>query len=185
MELTIPVNNRDHNRGKENAPVTLVEYGDFECPDCKYAYPIIKELQKLEGNKLRFVFRNFPLSQIHRYAFGAACAAEAAGRQGKFWEMHDLIFENQSFLEETDLLDHAKDLSMDIQLFTKDMKSKEISEEVKEDFMGGIRSGVNGTPTFFINGNKYNGLCELNFLREEIEMAARLVKKGGFTNGSV
>ncbi|OGH24947.1 MAG: disulfide bond formation protein DsbA [Candidatus Levybacteria bacterium RIFCSPLOWO2_01_FULL_39_24] len=169
MKLTIPVSKKDHAKGKENAPVTLVEYGDFECPDCQEAYSIINELQKIEGNKLKFVFRNFPLSEIHPHAFRAASAAEAAGKQGKFWEMHDLIFENQERLDNQDLLSYAKNLKLDIAQFNKDIESEEIIKKVKNDFMSGVRSGVNGTPTFYINGARFDESYELDLLLRAIK----------------
>lgn len=169
MDLTRLVDGNDHIEGKENAPVTLVEYGDFQCPDCGRVYPIVKEIQKIKGNKLKFVFRNFPLSQIHEHAFRAACAAEAAGKQGKFWEMYNLLLENQEALDEEDLLSYAKNLNLDIKQFKKDIESDGIIKKVKEDFMGGVRSGVSGTPTFFINGRRFDEPCELDLLRKAID----------------
>jgi protein-disulfide isomerase len=169
MKLTVPINSGDNIKGRENAPITLVEYGDFECPYCKLAYPIVKEIQKIEGDNLKFVFRNFPLSEIHSHAVHAACAAEAAAKQGKFWEMHDLLFENQEALEDQDLITYAKNLNLNIQQLKKDMTSEGIIKKVKSDFMGGVRSGVNGTPTFFINGIRFNGPCKLDLLLKAIE----------------
>jgi protein-disulfide isomerase len=168
MELTNPVNNNDNTKGKKNAPVTLVEYGDFECPYCLQAYPIVKEIQKIKGDNLRFVFRNFPLSNVHPHAAHAAYAAQAAGKQNKFWEMHDLIFENQQALEDEDLVAYAKALNLNINQFRNDMASEKIARKVKDDFMTGVRSGVGGTPTFFINGTRFDGPSELNLLLEAI-----------------
>jgi protein-disulfide isomerase len=169
MELTNPVNDKDHASGNNGAFVTLVEYGDFQCPNCKDAYPVIKEVQKREGDKLRFVFRNFPLSSIHAYATHASYAAEAAGKQGKFWEMHDMLFENQNALEDDDLISYAKVLNLDIEQFKKDIASEEIAKKVREDFVGGAKSGVNGTPTLFINGIRFDGPCEVENIIEAIE----------------
>jgi protein-disulfide isomerase len=153
--LTPPVSERDHIEGNPKAATTLVEYGDYECPHCGHAFPIIKRVQQAMGDDLRFVFRNFPLSQVHPFAESAAEAAEAAAAQGKFVQMHDLIFENQDRLEPNDLVAYARQAGLDITRFEQDMESGAYSERVREDFMSGVRSGVNGTPTFFINGNRY------------------------------
>lgn len=179
MKLTTPVNSGDHVQGNEGAVVALMEYGDFECPNCLEAYSIIKKIQKIERDRLRIVFRNFPMSQAHPHALHATYAAEAAAKQGKFWEIHDLIFENQDSLEDEDLLNYAKTLNLDMGLFKKDFESSEISEKVKDNFMSGVRSGVNGTPTFFINGVRFDKPCELNLLLRGIDQA----KKGGDING--
>lgn len=181
MKLTIPVNSSDHIQGEKDATVTLVEYGDFECPYCGRAYPIVKRLQEMEGNKILFVFRNFPLSEVHPHALHAAYAAEAAAKLGKFWEMHDLLFENQQALEDIDLLAYAKELNLDIPQFSEDMKTEEVIKKVQNDFISGVRSGVNGTPTFFINGQRHDGSYELDFLMEAIEMAANTKQKGEAT----
>jgi protein-disulfide isomerase len=151
--LKPPVNSDDHHRGNVNAAITLVEYGDFECPYCGRAHPLIKRLLKEKGKELHFVFRNFPLREIHPHAYMSATAAEAAGKQGKFWEMHDLIFENQDKLNENYLLSLAEGLSLNLEQFAKDSKSKEVQNKIEMDFESGIRSGVNGTPTFYINGH--------------------------------
>ena len=169
-KLIIQPNNQDHIQGKENSRITLVEYGDFQCPYCKEAYPIVKEIQKIKGDVLRFVFRNFPLSEIHSYALHAAYAAEAAGKQNKFWEMHDILFENQKNLKDSDLRLYSEKLSLDIDQFTKDMNSDEVAKKVETDIMGGIKSGVNGTPTFFINGIRFDGPSELDSLLEAIDL---------------
>jgi len=157
------------NLTSSNAPVTLLEFGDFECPYCRRAYPIIKELQRIEGDRLKFVFRNFPLSQIHQHALHAAYAVQAADKQGKFWEMHDMLFENQYALEDQNLINYAQSLNLDIQQFIQDMKSEEIIKKIKEDFLSGARSGVNGTPTFFINGIRFDKPYELSYLQEAVE----------------
>jgi protein-disulfide isomerase len=170
-KLTIQPNNEDHIQGKKESSITLVEYGDFQCPYCREAYPIVKEIQKIKGDILRFVFRNFPLSEIHSYALHAAYAAEAAGKQNKFWEMHDILFENQENLQDSDLRLYSEKLSLDIDQFTKDMNSDEVVKKVETDIMGGIKSGVNGTPTFFINGIRFDGPSELDSLLEAIDLA--------------
>ena len=150
--LKLAVNSADHHQGNVNAAITLVEYGDFECPYCGRAHPLVKRLLKERGNELHFVFRNFPLRESHPHAYISAVAAEAAGKQDKFWEMHDLIFENQDKLNEDYLLSLAEDIGLDLAQFAKDSKSKQILNKIEKDFESGIRSGVNGTPTFFLNG---------------------------------
>ena len=156
--LAIPVTERDHAQGPADAPVTLVEYGDYECPYCGRAYPIVKEIQQQLGDNLRFVFRNFPLNTIHEHAGVAAQAAEAAGAQGKFWEMHDLLYEHQDELAEADLRAYALKLELEIYRFDSDLSQETFARRVRDDFRGGVRSGVNGTPTFFINGVKVPSL---------------------------
>jgi protein-disulfide isomerase len=147
------VNAADHQQGNIHATITLVEYGDFQCPHCRIAHPFIQKLLKEKGKEIHFVFRNFPLREIHPYAMIAALAAEAAGKQGKYWEMHDLIFEHQQFLNAAYLLKLAERLKLDLVQFSKDAQSEETENKVETDFDSGIRSGVNGTPTFFLNGS--------------------------------
>jgi protein-disulfide isomerase len=156
-QLTVPVGDDDHCAGPVDAPITLVEYGDFECPHCGRAYPKIKRIQKALGDKLCLVFRNFPLSESHPHAVHAAEAAEAAGAEDKFWEMHDLLFENQDALEDEDLVSYAEQIGLDAEKFTGDLRNEVYADEVRNDFRNGIRSGVNGTPTFFVNGERYDG----------------------------
>src|ERR687887_130716 len=155
-KLTMPVSQRDHIQGEDSAQATLVEYGDYECPYCGQAYPIVKEVQKRLENKLRFVFRNFPITQIHPHAQHAAEAAEAAASQDKFWEMHDYIYEHQQALDNNHLEKYAGKLRLDLTKFKNDMTSHAFACRVREDFLSGVRSGVNGTPTFFINGIRYD-----------------------------
>ena len=155
--LTPAVSNRDHSSGSPNASATLVEYGDYQCPYCGAAHPVVKRLQKSLGGKLRFVFRNFPLTQAHPYAMVAAEAAEAAALQGKFWEMHDFIYENQDSLESDVLPGWAQGLGLDLLEFGTAIRQGEIAKRIKEDRTSGIHSGVNGTPCFFINGFRYDG----------------------------
>jgi protein-disulfide isomerase len=137
--------------------MTLVEYGDYECPACGQAYGIVKEVQRALNGRLRFVFRNFPLS-IHPHAEEAAEAAEAAAAQGKFWEMHDALFENQDALEEEDLITYAENIGLDTRRFATEIEGGAHIGRVREDFEGGVRSGVDGTPTYFINGARYDGI---------------------------
>ena len=150
--LRLATNSNDHDLGNPAAMFTLIEYGDFECPHCRIVYPLIKKLLKEKGNDLYFVFRNFPLREIHHHAYFSAIAAEAAGKQAKYWEMHDLIFENQENLSTGLLLDMAKDIGLDITQFANDLKSNEIELKIEEDFETGLCYGVNRTPTFFLNG---------------------------------
>jgi protein-disulfide isomerase len=154
--LTPTVSARDHIQGPATAPLTLVEFGDYECPYCGEAFPVVQRLQKALGKKLRFVFRNFPLTQAHPYALMAAEAAEAAALQGKFWEMHDLIYENQELIGPDSLASWAKQLGLDIEAFAASIKQGDITKRIKEDRMSGIQSGVNGTPSFFINGRRHD-----------------------------
>lgn len=155
--LTPPVSEVDHSAGADDAPVTLVEYGDYECPYCGMAHPIVKRAQEELGNQLRFVFRNFPLAEAHPHARVAAQAAEAAGAQGQFWEMHDMIFEHQDTLEVEDLVGYAEALGLDTQKFARDLEDAAYAKRVRDDFRSGVKSGVNGTPTFFMNGARYDG----------------------------
>jgi protein-disulfide isomerase len=172
-ELTLPVSDdRDHIQGPADAPVTLVEYGDYECPYCGAAYPIIKEMQSWMGDRLRFVFRNFPISTSHPHAEQAAEAAEAAASQGKFWEMHDLLYENQEHLDDADLHRYADQLGLDVGVFDEELAEHVHAERVREDFMSGVRSGVNGTPTFYINGARHDGGYQLDELLAALEDSA-------------
>jgi protein-disulfide isomerase len=154
------VTNTDHIQGEASARITLVEYGDYQCPHCGAAYPIIKKMQSKFGDQIRFVFRNFPLSDAHPFAVHAAVAAEAAGCQDKFWQMHDVIFENQQLLSDAGLLEMANSISLNMQQFKKDIGNETLKEKVDTDFESGIRSGVNGTPSFFMNGVKFDGGAE-------------------------
>ena len=156
-QLTPPVSADDHIAGPDTAPVTLVEYADYECPYCGMAHPIVRRAQQTLGDRLRFVFRNFPLAEAHPHARLAAQAAEAAAAQGKFWEMHDMLFEHQDALEPDDILGYAKELGLDVARMTRDLEAGVFARKVRDDFRGGVRSGVNGTPTFFVNGERYEG----------------------------
>lgn len=156
MPLRPPVSPADHIQGDDNAIIELVEYGDYQCPHCGRAYPIVKQLQEKLGNQLKFVFRNFPLANIHPEATMAAIATEAAALQGRYWEMHDIVFENQEDLGKDALLQYAATLGLNVAQLEEDMARPELASKVETDFESGIRSGVNATPTFFINGEKYN-----------------------------
>jgi protein-disulfide isomerase len=170
--LTVPVRADDHILGPEHAPVTLIEYGDFECPYCGQAHLALKELLAELGTQIRFVFRHFPLTQIHPNAETAALAAEAAGEQGRFWEMHDTLYENQTALEDEDLLQYARDVGLDLVKFDESVGTERHLDRIRLDFMSGARSGVNGTPTFFINGERHNGSYEYPVLSRAIREAA-------------
>lgn len=151
------INNRDHVIGSPNSTIVLVEYGDYQCPFCRKAYQMVKELHKELGNNLKFVFRNFPLTELHAHAYHAALAAEAAATQDKFWEMHDLLFENQDALDDASLLRCAGDLELDIPRFEKDFGSEKCRAKVEQDYESGLHYQVEGTPTFFVNGELYQG----------------------------
>jgi protein-disulfide isomerase len=155
--LLVPVTDKDHVQGSLTSPLTLVEYGDYQCPYCGMAYPVVKQVQKALGNQLCFVFRNFPLREAHPFAMLGAQAAEDASLQNKFWQMHDLLFENQASLGPDLIIELATDLKLDLKKFKNDMSSEKIIKRIEEDFMKGVRSGVNGTPCFFINGTRYEG----------------------------
>jgi protein-disulfide isomerase len=168
MSLKPMVSDKDHIQGNQHAAIELVEYGDYQCPHCGQAYPIIKAIQQKFGSNLKFVFRNFPLSKVHPQAKIAAVAAEAANKQGRFWEMHDIIFENQKNLFARSLLEYARRIHLNIDLFEQDLKSDVLVKKVEDDFESGLRSGVSGTPGFFINGKKYNGGSDEDSLTDYI-----------------
>ena len=154
-ELTLPVGERDHVRGDEDAPVTLVEYGDYECPYSGRVYSIVKEVQNEFGDDLRFVFRNFPLENMHPHARRAAEAAEEAGTQGNFWAMHDHLYEHQDALDDEHLIEYATEIGLNIDQFKQELAEHAHEERVQEDLLSGARSGVQGTPMFFIDGERY------------------------------
>jgi protein-disulfide isomerase len=166
--LTLPVSARDHILGSVTAPVTVVEYGDYECPYCGQAHHVVKQLRQLLGRRLCFVFRHFPLTRVHPHA---QQAAEAAGAQGKFWEMHSMLFEHQHALAADDLVRYAAALGLDLSRFSSELIGHVHATRVREDFMSGVRSGVNGTPTFFINGVRHDGTFDLDTLVNAIEVA--------------
>jgi protein-disulfide isomerase len=155
--LKVPVTSSDHIRGNEDAPATLVEYGDYECPSCGLAFPIVERVRRHFGSRLRFVFRNFPLTEIHPDAEGAAEAAEFAGKHERFWEMHDGIYENQDRLGIALLFALAESLGLSKQGLQDALERQSFEPKVQSDFLGGVRSGVNGTPTFFIGDQRHDG----------------------------
>jgi protein-disulfide isomerase len=170
--LTVPVDpTRDHVAGHPAAPVTLLEYGDFECPYCAAAHGSVQEVRRLLGDTVRFAFRHFPLTTIHPNAEPAAEAAEAAGAQGGFWPMHDLLFANQPALGPRLFLASAEALGLDAERFAKELAEGVHAPKVREDFMSGVRSGVNGTPTFYVNGVRHNGTYDVDSLVEAVRGA--------------
>jgi protein-disulfide isomerase len=169
--LAVPVTDRDHASGPPNAPVTLVEYGDYECPDCAAAFPIVKRLQATLGERLRFVFRNFPQNSIHPHASVAAQAALAAGAQGRFWPMHDVLYAHQKTLADHSMDEFALRVGLEIYKFNADLASERFARHVREDYEGGEASGVRGTPTFFVNGQRYTGEIAVEPLLARIESA--------------
>ncbi|HKQ24278.1 MAG TPA: DsbA family protein [Burkholderiales bacterium] len=173
FELSIPVNELDHALGPAHAAVTLVEYGDFECPICKQAAPAVKLMLKHFAGKLRVVLRHFPQEEVHTHALHAALAAEAAGGQGKFWPMHDLLFDNQSHLKLQHLRGYAEQLELDIVRFDADMEDGLYLQRIREHIEGGTLSGVRATPTFFINGRIYDASFGMQTLMDGIDGALR------------
>lgn len=160
MTLKVPVTPEDHIQGKIDALVMLVEYGDYECPHCKRAHFIIKNLQNHFGDKVGFVFRNFPLAEMHPHAEPAAEAAECATMYERFWEMHDHIFEEKDPLNLSTLIRLGEELQLPDTALEEAVTNKTYQTKIRQDFLGGVKSGVNGTPTFFINGERYNGPSE-------------------------
>lgn len=174
--LKVPVTSEDHAQGPHSAEVTVVEYGDYECPQCGRAYPIVQRVQAHFGKRLRLVFRNFPLTEMHPHAEAAAETAEFAGAQGKFWEMHDLLFENQERLSGQLILRLARELELSATALSQALEAGEFKPRVRSDFTGGIRSGVNGTPTFFIDGRRHDGPFDFESLVRSIDEALRSEK---------
>ncbi|MFL5403677.1 MAG: DsbA family protein [Gemmatimonadales bacterium] len=170
--LAPPLSDRDHVLGPADAPVTLVEYGDYECPYCGMAHPIVASILQRMGDSIRFAYRHFPLTQLHPHAQPAAETAEAAAEQGKFWPMHDTLFENQAALEDEDLVRYATRLGIDPAWTASTLMSHRFASRVREHFMSGVRSGVNGTPTFFINSVRHDGPWDEPTLLEALQAAA-------------
>jgi protein-disulfide isomerase len=164
-KLSLPVSeSRDHIQGPVAAPVTLVEYGDYECPYCAQAYLITKEIQERLGDKLCFVFRNFPVTKIRPHAYETALAVEAAAAQGKFWEMYDYLFKHGQAVTNDSLRRSAANLGLNLTRFDREFHDRMYSNHIDEDIQSGNSSGVNGTPTFFINGEHYDGAWDLDNL---------------------
>ena len=172
-KLVLPVSERDHIRGPANAPVTLVEYADYQCPYCGLANPIVDQVRRELGDGLRFVFRNFPLSELHPHAEHAAEIAETAGSHNKFWEMHDLLYRHQDALDDRHLTEYATSLGIPGPEVTRALAQNTYADRIREDFMSGVRSGVNGTPTFFINGLRHDGSYDRETLLAAIAEARR------------
>jgi protein-disulfide isomerase len=174
--LRVPVTPADHIQGSEHAPVALVEYGDYECGFCGLAYPIVKRVQKHFGRNLMFVFRNFPLTQVHPHAQSAAETAEFAGAHGRFWEMHDGLYENQDRLGIPLLFALTEALGLSELELRDALENGTYAPKVRADFLGGVRSGVNGTPTFFIAGHRHEGSFEFEDLVAAIDVALMRAK---------
>ena len=168
-KLKPPVSEKDHLKGDLHAPVILVEYGDFQCPHCGAAYPVVKQIIKEYKEKLSFVFRHFPLAEAHPFAQAAAMASEAASNQGKFWQMHSLIFENQRLLGIEMLLQLAESLKLDMKTFQHDFRDPKVFKKIEDQFESGILSGVNGTPSFYMNGVKYEDAYDYESMRSAID----------------
>jgi protein-disulfide isomerase len=167
--LLLPIRPMDHVQGPEDAPYTLVEYGDYECPDCGRLYVILRDLHKELPAQLRIVFRHYPLSGVHHHAQQAAEAAEAAAAQGKFWEMHTLLFERQQALATKDLIRYAEELALDVARFRQELKNETYRERVRADFLAGVQNGVYGTPGLFLNGVRYDREWDKESLRRVLQ----------------
>lgn len=185
MSLARPIDETDHVLGSADAPVTLVEYGDFQCPYCRAAHFYLKNVLATVGDDMCLVFRHMPLTQVHPMAQPAAEASEAAGEQGKFWPMHDLIYENQDLLSPALLARLGQRLGLDMRRFADDVASHRFLPEIRDDFMSAVRSGAAGTPSFFINGEHYEGSFDDESLIEALRFAAQAsaphVRKGPHT----
>jgi len=173
FELAVPVSAVDHTLGASHAPVTVVEYGDFECPNCKQAAPAVKLLLERFAGRVRLVYRHFPLEEVHPHALQAALAAEAAAGQGKFWPMHDLLFDNQRHLKLPQLRGYAQRLELDMLRYDAEMEGELYLQRVREQVEGGERSGVRGTPTFFLNGTVQDVSFGLQALFEKVGAESR------------
>lgn len=171
--LIQPVHARDHALGRVGAAVTLLEYGDFECPDSGAAHPHLVRLCRQLGGGMRFVYRHFPVTATHRHAERAAEAAEAAAVQGQFWTMHDMLFDHQEALADDDLMAYAEELGLDLRRFEMELGSGVHAARVRGDFMTGVRSGVHGTPTFYINGVRHDGAHDIVSLQASIDQVLR------------
>jgi protein-disulfide isomerase len=167
--LRVPVSDADWSRGPAGAPATLVEYLDYECSHCRAAYPVLERLLQAQGDKLRFVARHFPVVSSHPHAMEAALAAEAAGRQGKFWDMHRELFEGAGELDRDGLLRRAGAIGLDTKRFRQDLEDPELRRKIEEQKREGLRSGVNGTPALFLNGARYDGPRDPESLSRAVE----------------
>jgi protein-disulfide isomerase len=170
--LTMPISPRDHTRGSLDAPLQLVEYGDYECPFCGMAHPVVEEVERVLSDRLCFAFRHFPIVNAHPHALRAAEAAESAAAQDGFWAMHTELFEHQDLLDDEMLLAHALRIGLDGRRFAEDLESHRFIPRIREDLSSGARSGVNGTPTFFVNGQRYEGAPDVQSLIEALQLTA-------------
>ncbi|QRG06541.1 thioredoxin domain-containing protein [Xanthobacter dioxanivorans] len=170
--LIPPVSADDHSQGPADAPVTLIEYGDYECPYCGEAYPVLKAVQHAMGARLRFVFRNFPLTEAHPHAGRAAEFAEAGASVGRFWAAHDMLYEHQDRLDDESLLAYGQELGIERSVMRAAFEGR-FDEKIRHDFTGGLRGGVNGTPCLFINGRRYDGPRDVGSLVEALQAAAK------------
>lgn len=177
LDLVVPVTAVDHSIGSEHSPITVVEYGDFECPTCKQAAPAVKLVLERFGGRVRFVFRHFPVESAHPHAMHAAQAAEAAGGQSKFWQMHDLLFENQRHLKMTNLRSYAERLELDMPRFIAEMDDEIYLQRVREHMRSGAQSHVRGTPTFYINGVIQDVSFGMHSLMEGVEAAVKRIDR--------
>jgi protein-disulfide isomerase len=177
LDLAVPVTAVDHSIGSEHSPITVVEYGDFECPTCKQAAPAVKLVLERFDGRVRFVFRHFPVESAHPHAMHAAQAAEAAGGQSKFWQMHDLLFENQRHLEMTNLRAYAQRLELDMPRFIAEMDDEIYLQRVREHMRSGTQSHVRGTPTFYINGVIQDVSFGMHSLMEGVEAAVKRIDR--------
>lgn len=171
LDLAATVDATDHSQGPIHAPVVVVEYGDFECPSCKQAAPAVEIMLHRFENKVRFVFRHFPVFDIHSHALQAAEAAECAGAQGKFWEMHDKLFEHQTHLDREHLLRYADELGLDMARFAAELDDEVYRQRIHEHLESGKRSGVRGTPGFFVNGRIVDVSFGLHALLDAVDDA--------------
>jgi protein-disulfide isomerase len=177
-QLAVPVSEEDWIRGPDEAPVTIVEYGDYQCPFCQRAHGDIERLLAAQAGHVRFVFRHFPLMSAHPQAMAAAVAAEAAGRQGSFWQMHAKLFGSHGHLDDQRIREYAADLELDLDKFARDVESEEIESHIRRQRLAGARSGVNGTPTFFVNGLRYDGDPTYGGLSAAVTTARRQAARG-------
>lgn len=174
VELVPPVGERDRVRGARDAPLTLVEFGDYDCPYTVRAHAVVRGLRQRLGDQLRFVFRVFPLTRIHARAQAAAEAAEAAAVQGRFWEMHDRLFEARRRLEDADLRGYAEEIGLDVGRFGREMEAHLHAGRVREDLRSALRSRVRATPTYFINGQRHDGPNDFETLLAQLEAAGEV-----------
>ena len=170
--LTVPISRRDHIWGLLDAPLQLVEYGDYECPFCGRAHPVVEQVERVLSDRLCFAYRHFPIVSAHPHALRAAEAAESADEQGRFWAMHKQLFEHQDLLDDDMLVYYAVQIGLDRQRFVEDLESHRFLPRIREDLSSGARSGVNGTPTFFVNGVRYEGVPEVQSLIEGLQLTA-------------